>query len=844
MHTQADKTQDDKTQSVTNTISRKQSDGNVAFQQTDNNPQVQQLKAYQKMADNFTGEIAQRQENLEEEPLQGKFETAQRVEEEEPLQGKFETAQRVEEEEPLQGKFETVQRVEEEEPLQGKFETAQRVEEEEPLQGKFETAQLKQSGDSTTQLKEQTAPKTNNTGLPDNLKSGIENISGFAMDDVKVHYNSDKPAQLQAHAYAQGTDIHLGSGQEKHLPHEAWHVVQQKQGRVQPTMQLKGKVNVNDDAGLETEADVMGAKASAQGKDLKPQSTAQLRFNSSLTPYSSLAQRQPNSTSPVQLNDEEQTKSAKGAEEEQLNIGSNLAPAVADETAEEKLPIDGSNLAPAVADESVVGRGRAEAVVDQTRERAEAVVDQTRERAKAIDETTEQKFQRENASIIRMISKASTILGEPNNWPEKAESDTIGKTAKGTGVAATIINAAGTATNKKRGENNKPALAKAAGDIVSGVGSSIGSLVKTVLTLKNLCTTADGVETNLVGGGKTAIEIMAALKSGCEAAMSIQKYIDGSVPPGIKSLIPGLGIAIAACKTIENTYALYNAYSAEEEMKKVSEGFREDLKMVLTSDLETSAKTLFADEERGKTFNKLTYRRLQPGLFESIISIMDLEIQTDPQKQPDSDKKTDQEKKTDLEKQKTLNAKKVEEIARFKEKHKLPPDINLNKLFSAIKYYELGSKMQEINQKRKVQGARNVFTNLLSIAGQIAAFFPADGGITTGVLLGTSSAIEAAQAAGKFIQGVARNRGIFGGDPNRGDPQKHKEYVNHTRTIYELMASIDPANEAKEPQVVKSEQLLKSTGVNISAVYATEYDDATSRQKQVRLIIEAMKAGR
>lgn len=101
----------------------------------------------------------------------------------------------------------------------------------------------------------------NDTGMPDNLKSGIENLSGMSMDDVKVHRNSDKPAQLNAHAYAQGSEIHLASGQEKHLPHEAWHVVQQKQGRVKPTMQMKGKVNVNDDIGLEKEADVMGMKA-------------------------------------------------------------------------------------------------------------------------------------------------------------------------------------------------------------------------------------------------------------------------------------------------------------------------------------------------------------------------------------------------------------------------------------------------------------------------------------------------------------------------------------------------------------------------------------------------------
>jgi len=109
--------------------------------------------------------------------------------------------------------------------------------------------------------------KANNTGLPDNLKSGIENLSGHAMDDVKVHYNSDKPAQLNAHAYTQGSEIHLASGQEKHLPHEAWHVVQQKQGRVKPTMQMKGKVNVNDDSGLEAEATAYGALALTKGQE-------------------------------------------------------------------------------------------------------------------------------------------------------------------------------------------------------------------------------------------------------------------------------------------------------------------------------------------------------------------------------------------------------------------------------------------------------------------------------------------------------------------------------------------------------------------------------------------------
>jgi hypothetical protein len=123
--------------------------------------------------------------------------------------------------------------------------------------------------------------KENKTGMPDNLKSGIENLSGMNMDHVRVHYNSSQPAQLNALAYAQGSDIHVAPGQEKHLPHEAWHVVQQAQGRVQPTTQMKTGVAVNDDPGLEHEADVMGEKA------LQRYATKN-NTNTSLSGYSSI----------------------------------------------------------------------------------------------------------------------------------------------------------------------------------------------------------------------------------------------------------------------------------------------------------------------------------------------------------------------------------------------------------------------------------------------------------------------------------------------------------------------------------------------------------------------------
>lgn len=107
-------------------------------------------------------------------------------------------------------------------------------------------------------------PRPNRTGLPDHLKSGVEALSGVSLDGVKVHYGSQKPAGLNAHAYAQGREIHLAPGQEHHLPHEIWHVVQQAQGRVKPTLRAKGGAQINDDSGLEREADAMGAKAMAQ----------------------------------------------------------------------------------------------------------------------------------------------------------------------------------------------------------------------------------------------------------------------------------------------------------------------------------------------------------------------------------------------------------------------------------------------------------------------------------------------------------------------------------------------------------------------------------------------------
>ena len=73
-----------------------------------------------------------------------------------------------------------------------------------------EAVQCRFGGENQTAVEapDTIALKANRTGLPDTLKAGIENISGMSMDDVRVHYNSSKPAQLNALAYAQGNQSH------------------------------------------------------------------------------------------------------------------------------------------------------------------------------------------------------------------------------------------------------------------------------------------------------------------------------------------------------------------------------------------------------------------------------------------------------------------------------------------------------------------------------------------------------------------------------------------------------------------------------------------------------------
>lgn len=155
-------------------------------------------------------------------------------------------------------------------------------------------------------------------------------------------------------------------------------------------------------------------------------------------------------------------------------------------------------------------------------------------------------------------------------------------------------------------------------------------------------------------------------------------------------------------------------------MTTISDGYREQLKTSLGNEGPEKFDKLFQTEKRGKFFSREKYLRLIPTKLTGIA---------------------------------TANAYPTPELANtFISDHGLPSLPNFNDFYTAVRTYELGSKLQEINQKRKVQGNTGIMVSLISIAGDIAAFFPADGGITAATLKGTAMAISGGKAAGKFFQ--------------------------------------------------------------------------------------------
>lgn len=151
--------------------------------------------------------------------------------------------------------------------------------------------------------------------MPAGVRAKMEGALGVDFSAVRIHEGPEAEA-VGALACTQGTAIHFAPGQyqpesqrgQELLGHELTHVVQQARGRVQAARQVNG-VGLNDDPGLEREADDRGREAArgsthARLQDVapspvvrsptppaQPATTVQRRVNPEIDAQSAEAQR-------------------------------------------------------------------------------------------------------------------------------------------------------------------------------------------------------------------------------------------------------------------------------------------------------------------------------------------------------------------------------------------------------------------------------------------------------------------------------------------------------------------------------------------------------------------------
>jgi hypothetical protein len=437
----------------------------------------------------------------------------------------------------------------------------------------------------------------------------------------------------------------------------------------------------------------------------------------------------------------------------------------------------------------------------------------------------------QNRGLVEMAKNAQAILAKSSIWDAVAKkpSATGDAVIAAGGVTGGLTTASGAATGTIAGTAAKNAsmvpdsgvqtdfVQDAAANIVSSVGAGISGLFSAVKSAKNIY--AAFKDKDAIAGTAGARDLLATLQSGFICAQEVLKYVSGSVPTAVAAAIPGIGIAVSAANIIVNAYNGLKAASAEAEMSEVSGAYRQQLAALLGREPESNNK-LMDTEKRGKFGSRQEYLRLTPGAKDSIAKAL---ASADPEAT----------------------------FATEKAKYGIPESVTFAAFHDAVRSYEMGSKLQEINQKRKVYSGREISADLVAIAGDIAAFFPADGGITAVTLKGVASGAKAAQGFGKFIQGQARNAGSRFADSNRSADVKHSEYVDHTKTIYSLLAGVGlagkPDSDITSDDITKAksaEKLIEAAGASTSVAYNTDYGSDASVLSQVNLIVEAMKKGR
>jgi hypothetical protein len=316
--------------------------------------------------------------------------------------------------------------------------------------------------------------------------------------------------------------------------------------------------------------------------------------------------------------------------------------------------------------------------------------------------------------------------------------------------------------------------------------------------------------TSLKSGGMTKESGVAGLesvKSAATSAGNILGYVGEKVPTELAATIPGLGIAISACKIMIKGAAIFNNKQVTDALDSVetSKIFADDI--IYETSRQKDFPAFFIEDECGKIpFRKIYYR-------------LSANVRTDLQ--------LIYEKTKDRQ---SLwgNYAKQNGLTEAQQKY------DFQKLYLGIMKHDLLSKTREIALKRQVNDAIGITGEIIGIASNIATLIP--GGQLAGLLLNVAKiSVSVGNSSGKFINSKLAD---WKSDPEKSSSAKHLKNVQHVKNLYFILEAI-PNDANKNDKLENVAKLVKGTGASEDNVYALNGKD-----EQPKLLIDSMKKGR
>jgi hypothetical protein len=453
--------------------------------------------------------------------------------------------------------------------------------------------------------------------------------------------------------------------------------------------------------------------------------------------------------------------------------------------------------------------------------------------------------------LFGMAGNAMKISRDKTAW-ENLEAgygfvESLGKSTSG---ATKIVDSIAKASGAKDGVGGSDVAGKITGAIADGL-SGVKNAAMGVIGIYKLFKSQSDEK------GKDALVTFKALVEAAGSAAKVAKnafdIIGNGIPMSIIYTVPALGIAVSAINLLIRLWDAIKAGNTKSDMMGAADPLRLDVASTLGEGLPNEDNVdnskIFDKDRRGTFPAYKTYFRTKKPVREAIKQVATLaqerstnlgDVTRDPRQERSVTKRAhkaviDKIDGTGLDAAVTTKIKNLigdpKTVTEFRNTSVKP----LESLDQKIDTYEYVDKMSEINQKRQVGGWTDVILELVSMTGDILTIAVGATGIGAAIGQGVKAAsagYKVVHGSAKFVQKLYRNRGD--GSDNKSSMNKHKEYAEHARFVYQQVSTLTPGDTVKEAQL---EKYIRATGVNYGMWLAVKHNPQT----QVEMLVEAMK---